>query len=85
MINTQILLFKTIEGNRRLKVKVRVRARFLLLYSELAPTDPWCNMIWTLLGRKKYEDAMSDEHPRRENSSEIHAEGLITACAAGCS
>ena len=40
MINTQILLFKTIEGNRRLKVKVRVRARFLLLYSELAPTDP---------------------------------------------
>ena len=32
-----------------------------LSYSELAPTDPWCNMLETLLGRKKYEEGMSDE------------------------
>ena len=35
MIKTQILLLKTIEGNRRLSVRVRVI--FLLFYSELAP------------------------------------------------
>ena len=34
MIKTQILLCKTIEGNRRLRV------RFISFYSELAPTDP---------------------------------------------
>ena len=39
MIKTQILLQKTIEGNRRLKVWVKVRVRFRLFYSELAPTD----------------------------------------------
>ena len=61
MIKAQILLWKTIEGNKRLRVKVRFR--FLSLYSELAPTDPWCNMLQTLPGRKKYEKAMSDEHP----------------------
>ena len=49
MIKTQILLWKTMKGNRRL----RVRVRFLLFYSELAPTDPWCNMLQTLLGWKK--------------------------------
>ena len=32
------------------------------IYYELAPTDPWCNMLQTLVGRKKYEEAMSDEH-----------------------
>ena len=63
MITTQILLLKTIEGNRRLRVKVRVR--FLLFYLELAPTDPWCNMLQILLGRKKYEEAMSGEHYHR--------------------
>ena len=63
MIKTQILLWKTIDGNRRLRVKVMVRVRFLLFYSELSPTDPWCNMLQNLLGRKKYEEAMSGEHP----------------------
>ena len=44
-------------NNRRL----RVRVRFSLFYSELAPTN-WCrNMLQILLGRKKYEEEMSDE------------------------
>ena len=66
MIKAQILLWKTIEGNRRIRirVRVRVRVRFVLFYSKLAPTDAWCNIIHSLLGRKKYEEAMSDEHPQ---------------------
>ena len=48
VIKTQILSCKTIEGNRRLRVK----ARFLLFYSELASTDPWCGTLQTLLPRK---------------------------------
>ena len=36
MILTQILLWKTIEDNKRLRVRVRVK--FLLFYSELVPT-----------------------------------------------
>ena len=62
MIKTHVLLWKTIEGNRRLRVSVRARVRFLLFYSEIALTDPWCNMLLTLPGQKKYEEAMSDEH-----------------------
>ena len=58
MIKTQILSWKTKEVNRRLRV------RPVWFYSELAPTDSWCNLLQTLLGRKKYEEAMSDEHPR---------------------
>ena len=46
MIKTQISLWKTIESNRRLRVKVR----FLSFYSEIAPK-------WI-----KNEEAMSDEH-----------------------
>ena len=42
---------KTIEGNSNRRLKVRVRVRFLLFSSELAPNDPWCNMLhdftWT--------------------------------------
>ena len=57
MTKTQILLWKTIEGTRRL----RVRVSFILFYSELSPIDPWCNMLRTLVGRKKHEDALSDE------------------------
>ena len=64
MIKTQILLWKAIEGNIRIRVTVRVRVRFVLFYSELAPTDGWCNMHHTLLGRRKYEEAMSDEPPQ---------------------
>ena len=56
MIKTQVLLQKTIEDNSR----VWLRVRFLLFYSELAPV---MYMLQTLLGRKKYEEAMSDEHP----------------------
>ena len=42
-----------------------VKVRFLLFYSELASTDPWCNMLQTLLGRKN-EQALSDEHPHTQ-------------------
>ena len=38
MIKTLPLSIKTIEGNGTLRVKVRVR--IILFYSELAPTDP---------------------------------------------
>ena len=50
MIKTQILLWKTIGGNKSLRIRVWVR--FLVFYSELALTDPWCNTLQTLLGRK---------------------------------
>ena len=50
MTKIQILLVK---NTRRLKVKFRVR--FILFYSELALTDPGCNMLQTLLDWKKYE------------------------------
>ena len=64
LIKTQILLWKTTEGNRRLRIRVMVwGAWFLLFHSELAYTDPWCNMLQTLLGQRKYEEAMPDEHP----------------------
>ena len=43
IIKAKILLCKTLEGNGTLKVRVRVK--FLLLYSKLAATDPWCNML----------------------------------------
>ena len=70
MIKAQILLWKTIEGNRRIRirVRVRVRVRFVLFYSKLAPTDAWCNILHSLLGRKKYEEAMSDEHPQLQRN-----------------
>ena len=38
MIKAQILLWRTIEGNRSLRVTVKVR--FILFYSDLGPTDP---------------------------------------------
>ena len=47
MIKTKILLWKTIEDNGTL----RVRVKFPLFYSELTSTDPWSNMLrdftWT--------------------------------------
>ena len=45
MIKTKIVLWKTIEANGTLSVKIRVRVKFLLFYSEPVPTDPWCNML----------------------------------------
>ena len=39
------LLWKTMEGNGTLRVRVTVRVKFLLFYSELTPTDPWYNML----------------------------------------
>ena len=74
MIKTQILLWKTIEGNKRFRVRVRVR--FILSYFKLAPTDPWCNMLQTLLGSKKYQEAMSDEYPTRSMSNRPSAEKI---------
>ena len=74
MIKTQILLWKTIEGNKRFRVRVRVR--FILAYFKLAPTDPRCNMLQTLLGRKKYQEAMSDEYPTRSMSNRPSTEKI---------
>ena len=48
-----ILLWKTTEGNERLRVRVRVRVKFLLFCFKLAPTDPWCNMLRELTGTEK--------------------------------
>ena len=45
------------ENNRRDMGTVK----FILFYSELTPTDPWCNMLHTLLGQKNYVEAMPDE------------------------
>ena len=47
------------KNNRRLRVRVRVR--FILFHSELAFTDPLCNILQTLPRRKKYQEEMSDE------------------------
>ena len=38
MTKAQALVSKTIKGNKRLRVRVRVR--FVFFYSKLAPTDP---------------------------------------------
>ena len=57
---------KSNEGNRsNRRLRVRVRVRFLWFYSELTPTDPWCNMLRDFTWREKYEEAMSDEHPQK--------------------
>ena len=62
MIKTQVLLWKTIEGNRRLRVRVRVRGFFyFILNSPPLTYDVTCSV--TLLGWKEYQKAMSDEHP----------------------
>ena len=50
MIKVKILLLKTIQGNGTLRVKVRVRVKFLLFHSELVPTDPWCNLLRDFTG-----------------------------------
>ena len=52
---------KNNRSNRTLRVRVRVR--FILFYSELTPSDPRCNMLQTLLERKKYEEEIPDEQP----------------------
>ena len=51
-------------------MRVRVRVRFLLFYSELTPTDPWCNMLRDFTWTEKYEEAMSGEHPWPEDRLE---------------
>ena len=51
------------KNNRRLRVRARATVMFISFYSELVPTDPWCNMLQTSLGQKKYGDEMSDEQP----------------------
>ena len=63
MIKTDFIM----KTNRRLRVRVRVT--FIIFYFELAPTDLWCNMLQTLLGRTKYEEEMSDEQPCKVRTS----------------
>ena len=38
-----------------------IGAYFVLFWTH--PFDPWRNMLQILLGRKKYEEGMSDEQP----------------------
>ena len=47
------------KNNRKLRVRVKIK--FILFYFELAPTNPCCNMLQTLLRWKKYEKDMSDK------------------------
>ena len=43
-----------------------------ILYSKLAPTDPWCNMLQTLERRRKYIDAiLTDKHTLKTGSTVI--------------
>ena len=56
MIRTQIILSKTIEANRRLRV------RFLSFYPPLIRDITCPDFTWT----EKCEKAMSNEHPRHK-------------------
>ena len=78
MVKTKVLLWKTIESNGTLRVRVRVK--FLLFYSELAPLTRDVTWFVTLLSRKIFEEAMSDEHPHnsRLKSNEFD---LILNCS----
>ena len=62
MIKTQILLWKTTEGNRRLRVTVRLDFFYFILNSPPMTRDATCSI--TLLEQKKYEEAMSGQHPQ---------------------
>ena len=53
MTKTQMLLWKTTKTAKRIPDNM---SEHFLFYSELTPTDPWCNMLQTLLGRKTYEE-----------------------------
>ena len=48
------------KNNKRLRVRVRVK--FVFFSSELAPTDPWCNML-DFAWAEKYAEEMLDEQP----------------------
>ena len=63
IIKTQILLWKTIEGNWGLDLGLGWGIAFFYYILNSQSTDPWCNILQTLLKRKKYAKAMSDEHP----------------------
>ena len=49
---------KNNRSNGRLWLRVRVRVMFLLLYSELAPTDRDATCSMTLLERKVHQEVM---------------------------
>ena len=56
---------------------VSVWVRFLSFYSEFAPIYPSFNMLQTLLGREKYEEAMSDEHPLKSENRKDALQGIF--------
>ena len=65
MTKTQMLLWKTTKTAKKIPDNM---SEHFLFYSELTPTDPWCNMLQTLLGRKNIWGGttvlnMSDEQP----------------------
>ena len=59
MIKTQILLRKTIEGNRRLGLGLGLGLVFFCFILNSVPLTR--NTLQTLPGRQKYEEEMSDE------------------------
>lgn len=48
-----------------------VVVRFILLYSEIAPTEMSCRMLQTVHGRKKYGEEMSGEQPHSINGKTV--------------
>ena len=53
--------FKKIEKLQEKAIRI---TNFLPLNAPvLAPNNPWCKMLQTLLGREKHEEVMSDEQP----------------------
>ena len=71
MLKAKILLWKTIEDNWGEGLGLGLGFFYFILSSQL--TDPLSNMLQTLLGRKKYEEAMSDEHPRNGDRKIMHS------------
>ena len=46
-----------------------VSVRFILFYSELAPTNPRCIMLQALTWTEKYEEELSDKQPLNQNKT----------------
>ena len=62
MIKTQILIWKTIKGSRRLRVGVRLGLFYFILNSPPLTRDVTCSRLY--LDDKKYEEQMSVEEPQ---------------------
>ena len=76
MIKTQILLWKTIKGNRRLKVRLGPGFFCFILYSPPLTHDVTCSRHCL---HRKNEEEMSDEQPPYviESRSELGSKSYI--------